>query len=308
MNKKNIILLTLMSLSYLISDEKTRQKNSLVEKYFKSEYEESINILLNITNNEKKQILDQLYPTTIVSPLHEKNKLIINMIGKPSELEEGVALKDFIPTQSYLVFEYLCIDVFKKKKSFYKSKKKNLFQHFKINTLPSKYYNNRVIVYPSQDYPGKYYIIDGHHKWGKLLIASKDLNMKIPVYMISFNKPKYDTDKENIVLLLKILQIAILASQFELKNKSDEVFINLLEIKDDSIYEKMKNHIKNEYSEEEDTHSLLKNLEKYRNHIGTLKSLNLSRNFMPQLDSDYFGVIFNMLKDGLIRWNDYINC
>ena len=94
-----------------------------------------------------------------------------------------------------------------------------MIHYFLNNELPKLAYLKRSLLLESIEIPGKFYLIDGHHNYYTYYIGLKNHDISLPCIVLKFNKTPYNSDKENSILLLKILQLAIVLCNQKLKLK-----------------------------------------------------------------------------------------
>ena len=185
----------------------------------------------------------------------------------------------------------------------------NLVKDLKDGINPISYYQKRPLVIESLESKGKYYLLDGHHTFYTYFLGINDIKSKIPVFILKYNKTpkKFKTDELLCINTLKILQLSVVLANMNLEiHKINSKDINLLN--NDNILEDAKKIITSEpeYLESQEYENyILDNLEKRKEYL-KIKTMNIDRNVMPQLESNYILSIDTILEDGLLNWSKYI--
>ena len=148
--------------------------------------------------------------------------------------------------------------------------------------------------------------MDGHHPFYTYFLGINDIKSKIPVFILKYNKTpkKFKTDELLCINTLKILQLSVVLANMNLEiHKINSKDLNLLN--NENILEDTKKILTLNPEYQEYDNYILDNLEKRKEYL-KIKTMNIDRNVMPQLESNYILSIDTILEDGLLNWSKYI--
>jgi hypothetical protein len=162
--------------------------------------------------------------------------------------------------------------------------------------------NNPIIVYK---YAGKYFIIDGHHRWSQIFLLNPNAKMKCILY----SAPESDEDP---VSMLRDFQLVIKATTGQVKiadansdyniytmsnDKVKDYVLNTITDESLDLFKKFESNGKSVFEDKESVANyIVKNGDKLRSENGPAEGAP-RRNVMPQTDSETLAVAAKGMTD-----------